>query len=121
MGYHLKIRDEVLEDIARSFKWYEEKNVCLGLRFVEEVEATINYISKYPELKGKDPQERTWENIEKYLLIGSTVHKVVAEVDSGALEREWIVENTCTSKEEVYNTLRKTSLEAWLYFLKGKL
>lgn len=49
MGYHLKIRDEVLEDIARSFKWYEEKNVGLGLRFVEEVEATINYISKYPE------------------------------------------------------------------------
>ena len=79
------------------------------------------YISQYPELKGKDPQEKTWENIEKYPLIGSTIHKVVSEVDSGELEREWIVENTCTSKEEVYNTLRKTSLEAWLYFLKGKL
>lgn len=79
------------------------------------------YISQYPELKGKDPQELTWQNIEKYNLIGSTVHKVVAKVDSGSIEREYIVDNTCNSKEELYNTLRKTSLEAWLLFLKGKL
>ena len=79
------------------------------------------YISQYPELKGKDPQELAWQNKEKYNLIGSTVHKVVEEVDAGSIEREWIVENTCNSKEEFYNTLRKTSLEAWLYFLKGKL
>lgn len=79
------------------------------------------YISEYPELKGKDPQEVTWNNREKYNLIGSTVHRVVAEVDSGKIEREYIVENTCNSKEEMYNILRKTSLEAWLIFLKGKL
>lgn len=79
------------------------------------------YISQYPELKGKDPQELTWQNIKKYNLIGSTVHKVIEEVDAGSIEKEYIVENTCNSKEELYNTLRKTSLEAWLYFLKGKL
>ena len=79
------------------------------------------YISEYPELKGKDPQEKTWENKEKYNLIGSTVHKVISEVDSGYIEREVIVENTCKSKEDMYNKLRWTSIEAWAEFLKGKL
>ena len=79
------------------------------------------YISKYPELKGKDPQEKTWYNKEKYTMIGSTIHKVVAEVDSGNIIEEVIVENTCNSKEDMYNKLRATSIEAWINFLRGKL
>jgi len=79
-------------------------------------------ITKYPELKGKDPQERAWENIGSYSRIGSVVHKVVAEVDAG----EVIVEKSARTRDvlnidRTYDTLRKTSFDAWLEFLKEHL
>ena len=79
-------------------------------------------ITKYPELKGKDPQERAWKNISSYSKIGSVVHKVVAEVDAG----EVIVEKSARTRDvlnidRTYDTLRKTSFDAWLEFLKEHL
>ena len=79
-------------------------------------------ITKYPELKGKDPQERAWENIASYAKIGSVVHKVVAEVDAG----EIIVEKSARTRDvlnidKTYDTLRKTSFDAWMEFLKEHL
>ena len=61
MVFHLKIRDDAKNDIENSFKWYEQKNKGLGFRFLNEVEATINYIVRYPEhfqIKSKAPTER---------------------------------------------------------------
>ena len=79
-------------------------------------------ITKYPELKGKDPQERAWENIASYSKIGSVVHKVVAEVDAG----EIIVEKSARTRDvlnidRTYDTLKKTSFDAWVEFLKEHL
>ena len=79
-------------------------------------------ITKYPELKGKDPQKRAWENIASYAKIGSVVHKVVAEVDAG----EIIVEKSARTRDvlnidKTYDTLRKTSFDAWMEFLKEHL
>tara|TARA_R110002012_G_scaffold298521_2_gene497019 strand:- start:30 stop:566 length:537 start_codon:yes stop_codon:yes gene_type:complete len=79
-------------------------------------------ITKYPELKGKDPQKRAWENIASYSKIGSVVHKVVAEVDAG----EVIVEKSAKTRDvynldKTYDTLRKTSFNAWVEFLKEHL
>ena len=79
-------------------------------------------ITKYPELKGKDPQKRAWENIASYAKIGSVVHKVVAEVDAG----EIIVEKSARTRDilnidRTYNTLRKTSFDAWMEFFKEHL
>ena len=62
-----------------------------------------------------------WSDRDNYDFIGSTVHRVIADVDAGAIEEESIRKNTCNSKEELYNTLRKTSLDAWINFLKDKL
>ena len=75
-------------------------------------------ITKYPELKGKDPQKRAWKNIASYSKIGSVVHKVVAEVDAG----EIIVEKSARTRDvlnidRTYDTLRKTSFDAWVEFL----
>jgi folate-dependent phosphoribosylglycinamide formyltransferase PurN len=81
-------------------------------------------ITKYPELKGKDPQQRTWDNLHKYEYIGSVVHKVVEEVDAGEVEEEesvYTANNTLASVDDVYNTLRGTSLRAWCRFLKERL
>ena len=79
-------------------------------------------ITKHPELKGKDPQKRAWENIDSYSKIGSVVHRVVAEIDAG----EVIVEKSIRTRDiynldKAYDALRKTSFDAWYSFLKEHL
>lgn len=76
-------------------------------------------ITHYPELKGKDPQERTWEG--NYHCIGSVVHKVTEGVDEGEVVSSVAYTNRSESKDELYLKLKQSSLEAWLWFLKGKL
>lgn len=75
-------------------------------------------IDIYPELKGKDPQARTWENKGKYDLVGSVVHKVVPAVDEGGIITSVHAPNVAQSLDELYNTLKKTSLEAWIIAMK---
>ncbi|UOY04989.1 type II toxin-antitoxin system RelE/ParE family toxin [Muricauda sp. SCSIO 64092] len=72
MAYRLEVRDDALDDIARSYKWYEEKSEGLGLRFVDEVEATINYVSKYPEhfqIKSKKPYREAVLKVFPYVVV----------------------------------------------------
>ena len=42
-------------------------------------------INVYPDLKGKDPQQRAFDNIANYEQVGSVVHRVVPEVDAGEI------------------------------------
>jgi folate-dependent phosphoribosylglycinamide formyltransferase PurN len=79
----------------------------------------INY---YPELKGRDPQIRTWDSICTYMYIGSVVHKVTPVVDDGEiLTFSKAFSTQCTSLDDTFNELRKTSLESWIEFLGTKL
>lgn len=78
-------------------------------------------IKIYPELKGKDPQERAWNNREKYSIIGSVVHKAVAEVDGGEVVSEVNYTNRVESQAEMFTKLKQTSYEAWMWFLRKKL
>jgi folate-dependent phosphoribosylglycinamide formyltransferase PurN len=75
-------------------------------------------IDLYPELKGKDPQARTWDNKEKYKLVGSVVHKVTPGVDEGEIIKTVKVINRNYSLNEMYETLKMTSLSAWTFALK---
>ena len=79
-------------------------------------------ITKYPELKGKDPQKRAWDDLHKYYKVGSVVHRVVEEVDAGNVETfsEASTASILTI-DDTYETLRKTSLKAWYSFLKERL
>jgi hypothetical protein len=77
-------------------------------------------IDLYPELKGKDPQEKVWNDNDKYPIIGSVVHRCTAELDAGELMKTVHFRNRCYSKEEVYSTLKMASLSAWNFFLKEK-
>ena len=74
-------------------------------------------IHLHPELKGKDPQERTWEGHAKYHTIGSVIHRVTEGVDEGEVVYSVLKDNTCITKEELYNTLKDCSLQSWLEFL----
>ena len=73
-------------------------------------------ITRYPELKGKDPQVKAWEG--KYSLIGSVVHKVTPGVDEGEVLTSVVYTNRCESLDEMYGKLKQSSLESWLWVLK---
>lgn len=70
-----------------------------------------------PELKGKDPQKRVWQNNAKYKVIGSVVHEVTPIVDDGKIVSYAYVSNEAKTEQEVYETLRRTSMKAWIDFL----
>ena len=78
-------------------------------------------ITKYPELKGKDPQKRVWENMGLYPEIGSVVHRVVAEVDAGEVVVEKSVKAIGGAWNDHLSALRRTSFDAWVEFLKEHL
>lgn len=78
-------------------------------------------INLYPELKGKDPQIRTWQNNSKYPIIGSIVHRVVAEVDAGEIVSSVAYTNRIESENEMFTQLRISSFHAWKWFLRNKL
>lgn len=78
-------------------------------------------IRDYPELKGKDPQIRIWQNKEKYPIIGSVVHKVTAGVDEGEIVGHHSISNVATSEEDLFSQLKFTSLMAWNRFFKERL
>jgi folate-dependent phosphoribosylglycinamide formyltransferase PurN len=76
-------------------------------------------ITKYPELKGKDPQVRAWEG--KYDTIGAVLHKVTAGVDEGPIE-SWSEKSVNKlSLDETFLILRDMSLRMWTNFLKKVL
>tara|TARA_R100000030_G_scaffold97415_1_gene86313 strand:+ start:47 stop:580 length:534 start_codon:yes stop_codon:yes gene_type:complete len=74
-------------------------------------------ITKYPELKGKDPQVKAFEL--KHKVIGSVIHKVSAGVDEGEIISSNSVEVENIGLEETFTILRKISLELWVDFLEN--
>jgi len=79
-------------------------------------------ITKYPELKGHNPQYRAWNDIHKYDTVGSVVHKVVEEVDAGEIATESEVSSAnILTLFDMYDALRSTSLKTWGSFLKERL
>ena len=76
-------------------------------------------ITKYPELKGKDPQVRAFEG--KYPVAGAVIHKVVAGVDEGKVIMEEKFNAINLSLDELFRILRDRSLFMWTNFLKKVL
>jgi folate-dependent phosphoribosylglycinamide formyltransferase PurN len=75
-------------------------------------------ITKYPELKGKDPQHKAWVNA--YKTSGCVIHKVTPEVDDGAVLAE--VEVTINGTlDDTISILHKNSIDLWENFLRDKL
>jgi folate-dependent phosphoribosylglycinamide formyltransferase PurN len=114
---------DVLEgyDLITLHRWLNivPKSVCEKYVIYNGHPGLINY---YPELKGRDPQERTWDNIAIYMYVGSVIHKVIPEVDCGdIITFKKRMSINCTTLDDTYNELRKTSLESWVEFLKERL
>lgn len=72
-------------------------------------------ITRYPELKGKDPQIRFASNIQAYPTYGSVVHRVTPEVDEGEII-SFYEKETPKSVDNCFGIFKETSLEAWIEF-----
>lgn len=75
-------------------------------------------IDMYPELKGFNQQEVVAGKQEQYPLIGSVIHRVIPELDSGEIIGSSSCKNTTTTIDEAYEALRETSLKSWEAFFK---
>lgn len=89
--------------------------VCSKYRIYNGHPAAIDL---YPELKGKDPQARTWENKGKYKFLGSVVHEVIPTVDEGKIIKSVHFTNTATSLDDTFAMLKRSSLSAWTFAAK---
>ena len=76
-------------------------------------------ITKYPELKGKDPQQKAIALGLKSS--GCIIHRVTPEVDSGEIvaSKEIQIENL--EPADVFSKLHETSVNLWVEFLKTKI
>ncbi len=76
-------------------------------------------ITKYPELKGKDPQIRAFEG--KYKTAGAVLHKVSGGVDEGEviLSREFSTSGL--DLDDLFRILRDKALSMWYILLKNLL
>ena len=72
-------------------------------------------VTKYPELKGKDPQDRVQDHHDK---IGVVIHEVIPEIDSGKVLVEISQTNPCSN---IHGTLKSAALEAWIALFEKKL
>lgn len=78
-------------------------------------------IIDYPELKGKDPQVRAF--LRRLNPIGSIIHKVDPEVDSGEvlLHTYKVVNYGELSYNDFCDTLKTMSLDLWINFFLDNL
>jgi len=75
-------------------------------------------IIKYPELKGKDPQQKSFDL--KLKTSGCIIHRVIAEVDSGpVISRVECDISDCKTVEEIIDRLKKISVNMWKEFIKS--
>ena len=79
-------------------------------------------ITKYPELKGKDPQKKAIQL--KHATAGCIIHQATAELDGGPIvaeSKEVSINGWYEDEEWVIQKLHKVSVDLWIKFLKDKL
>jgi len=76
-------------------------------------------ITKYPELKGKDPQARMMEG--DYDTMGCVLHEVTPGVDEGVVLLSKEVSRKGLEDQDIFRILSNISQELWVDFLKNKL
>ena len=85
-------------------------------------------ISEYPELKGKDPQKRVFENdalptggVKEYNKVGCVIHKCSPEVDSGLMIMERSTGNRFYGEKGLTEYLHEMASGMWISFLEDIL
>lgn len=87
-------------------------DVCDGRRIVN---GHPGLITEFPELKGKDPQQKAIDLGLEYS--GCVIHEVVAEVDSGFITGAQKVVIKDLPADDVFEKLHDASIDLWVNFL----
>ncbi len=122
--YTLLPNRPTVEDYERVLSKYDNPIVTLHgwLRIVppeicskyEIFNGHPGLIDKYPELKGKDPQEKAYRlGLEEG---GSVVHRVTEGVDEGEILYSTKASLKGLDLNGVYDILRETSMVSWMKF-----
>jgi methionyl-tRNA formyltransferase len=78
-------------------------------------------ITKYPELKGADPQKRVAETTDpEYSHIGCVIHRVTPGVDEGPVLAEASTLNVYSGEDMISCRLHDMATELWLDILNPK-
>lgn len=75
-------------------------------------------ITRYPELKGKDPQEQVFNMLNPPSRVGCVIHRATAELDSGEVLMESSVANTFYSAGQLTTYLHRMAWDMWVDFLR---
>ena len=128
-GYFTFNNKPTLEEYKDLLLYFPEALITLhGWLRVLPAEICENYnvfnghpglITKYPELKGKDPQIKAF-NL-KHEVMGCVIHKVTAGVDEGKILKEIYWNAWNISEEDMWKTFKGRSCYLWMEFLKELL
>jgi methionyl-tRNA formyltransferase len=128
-GFYTLPNKPTLEDYEEFLVYFPEATITLHgwLRIMPpEICDKFNIynghpglITKYPELKGKDPQLKAY--LAKHEVMGAVIHKVTAGVDEGRVLKEIFFNSWGITETEMWETMRDRSLYLWLEFLKELL
>lgn len=79
-------------------------------------------ITKYPELKGIDPQKKVFSSGSKtYDYVGCVIHRAIEEVDAGSIIMESSTGNNFYSVNQLTSHLHDMASSMWIEFLENKL
>lgn len=78
-------------------------------------------ITKYPELKGKDPQARVFNGDKSYEHVGCVLHRAIEEVDAGDVLMEMSTRNNFYSESTLAENLHAMAADMWTQFLEDRL
>ena len=76
-------------------------------------------ITKYPELKGADPQRRVFEcdDPDRYKFVGCVIHHVTPKVDDGRIIIERSTRNSFSGTPQLSCYLHRMATELWIDFI----
>jgi methionyl-tRNA formyltransferase len=85
-------------------------------------------ITKYPELKGKDPQAKVWQTYptKQYNVHGHVIHEVIPEVDAGRIVSEMRfgtknLYSEFSNLDSYIKSLHGIAIENWVGFISKSL
>ena len=78
-------------------------------------------ITKYPELKGKDPQKKVFQMMNLPSMVGCVIHRASAEVDGGEILMETTTSNSFYCESALTEALHDMAGGMWVNFLEEKL
>jgi len=78
MGFSLRINHSAQNDLESSISWYEAKKVCLGKRFLNDLEKTLSRIQTNPYIfKVENNYRNALLDIFPYIVIFEIDHQEI--------------------------------------------